>query len=188
MRKILDALYRGSGALAALFLLAICLIVLAQVGANIASAAYKALTGEAIGLVIPSYAEFAGFFLAASTFLGLAYALNAGAHIRVSLVIQNFHGRTRQLIELWCVLIGAVFSGYFAWYTVGLVMESYEFGDLSTGMVPVPLWIAQVPMALGLIILTVAFIDSFFTLLAGRIPPYAHDEQDTADEAVLHGE
>ncbi len=188
MRKFLDALYRGSGALAAMFLLAICLIVLAQVGANIVSAAYKALTGEAIGLVIPSYAEFAGFFLAASTFLGLAYALNSGAHIRVSLVIQNFHGRSRQIVELWCVIVGGVFSGYFAWYTVGLVLESYEFGDLSPGMVPVPLWIVQVPMALGLIILTIAFVDSFFTLLAGRMPPYERDDPDTADEAVLHGE
>lgn len=168
MRQALDRLYLASGVLAAVFLLAIVAIVLAQVMANAVDAVSRALTGEAIGLVIPSYAEFAGFFLAASSFLALAYSLRAGAHIRVTLVLQHVGPRWRRLAEAWCAAAGAAMAGYFAWYTVLLVLESLRFGDVSPGMVPVPLWVPQTAMALGLIVLTVALVDGFVGVLRGR--------------------
>ena len=88
LRRALDALYRLSGALAALFLVAICAIVLLQVGANCIDKIAEWTTGAPIGLVVPSYAEFAGFFLAASSFLALAWTLRHGGHIRVSLFVR----------------------------------------------------------------------------------------------------
>jgi len=172
MRKALDLVYRGSGILAATFLAAICLIVLAQVVANIIDAVAGWLTGSPIGLVIPSYAEFAGFFLAASSFLALAYALRAGAHIRVNLLIRHFSTGPRRGAELWCTGAGAVMAGYFAWYTVLLTAESLQYNDLSPGMIPVPLWIPQTAMAAGLIVLTIALVDSFVEVLRGRTPSY----------------
>lgn len=177
MRSTLDRLYRASGILAAIFLAAICVVVLLQVGANLIDEIAEWITGEPIGLVVPSYAEFAGFFLAATSFLALAYTLRAGGHIRVLLVIQHLPGRPRRLAELWCLGLGATCAGYFAVYTLFLVGESYGFGDLSFGMVPVPLWIPQTAMALGLVILTIALIDEFFSVLFGAAPTYASAEE-----------
>ena len=77
MRRLLDLIYRASGAVAALFLVAICVVVLLQVGANLIDALIKLFGGEPLGLVIPSYAEFAGFFLAGSSFFALAYTLRS---------------------------------------------------------------------------------------------------------------
>ena len=182
MRAILDWLYRASGAVAAFFLVAICVVVLLQVGANLIDALIKAFGGEPIGLVIPSYAEFAGFFLAASSFLALAYTLRAGAHIRVELVLQRFGIGARRLAELWCVAVSAGVSMYFTWYTVGLVLESIEFGDLSPGIVPVPLWIPQAAMALGLAVLSIALLDELVRQLRGRAPGYAQSEAAGAAE------
>ncbi len=178
MRKALDLLYRASGAAAATFLAAICLIVLVQVGANLTDKLVGWITGEPIGLVVPSYAEFAGFFLAASSFLALAYTLRTGGHIRVVLIIQNLGGRPRRLVELWCLAVAALLVGYFALYTFFLVAESLTFGDLSFGMVAVPLWLPQMTMALGLLVLTVALVDEFVAVLRGRRPSY----QDAATE------
>lgn len=174
MRKILDHLYRGSGVVAAVFLAAICVVVLLQVGANVIDALASWLLGHSFGLVVPSYAEFAGFFLAGTSFLALAYTLRCGAHIRVSMIIQTLSTAQRRFVEIWCAGLGAVLSAYFAVYTVGLVVESIEFGDVSPGMVALPLWIPQVPMAIGLIVLTVALVDEFFEALAGREPSYVH--------------
>ena len=67
VRKLLDGLYLLSGIAGAGFLAAIALIVLAQVSLNIVDKISELLTGEAVGLVIPSYADFTGFFLAASS-------------------------------------------------------------------------------------------------------------------------
>jgi TRAP-type C4-dicarboxylate transport system permease small subunit len=182
MRAFLDWLYRASGAVAAFFLVAICTVVLLQVGANLIDALIKAFGREPIGLVIPSYAEFAGFFLAASSFLALAYTLRAGGHIRVELVLQRFGTRGRRAAEIWCVAASAAVSIYFAWYCARLVLESIEFGDVSPGIVPVPLWIPQSTMALGLAVLAIALLDELVSLIRGGAARYAQAAAPGASE------
>lgn len=172
MRRALDRLYQASGVLGALFLVAICGIVLAQVGANVIDALASWVTGSPIGLVIPSYADFAGFFLAASSFLALPYALRHGSHIRVTLLIQGLPDGVRRWFEVWCALLGAAMAGFAAWYMVSLVAESWRFGDVSPGLVAVPLWLPQSGMALGLIVLAVALVDDMIAALRGRTPSY----------------
>ena len=172
MRGALDLLYRASGILAAAFLAAIFLVVLLQVVANLIDEIAEWVVGEPIGLVVPSYAEFAGFFLAASSFLALAYTLRAGGHIRVSLIVQHLVGARRRLVELWCSGAAASLSAYFAYFTIRLVHESFEFEDMSFGMIPIPLWLPQTGMALGLVILTIALIDEFVCVLKGKEPSY----------------
>lgn len=188
MRRYLDLLYRGSGALAAMFVAAIATVTLAQVAANAYNAGSKWLFGQPGVLLVPSYAEFGGFFLASASFLALAYTLRVGGHIRVSLVIRHLGGAPRRWVELWCISAGAIVAGYFTWYMTSLMFESIEFGDLSIGMIPVPLWIPQLSMVLGLAILTIAFIDEFFHTLAGGEPVYAASEGKDLTEQTLEGD
>ncbi|NNK14741.1 MAG: TRAP transporter small permease, partial [Desulfofustis sp.] len=89
MRKFLDSLYLASGWAAAFFIAAICSLVVAQVCLNLIDRISGLITGTAIGLTIPSYADFTGFFLAAASFLALAHTLRQGAHIRVTLLISH---------------------------------------------------------------------------------------------------
>lgn len=178
MRKYLDHLYQTSGILGAGFLAAICLIVMLQVGANMIDSLFRAVTGEPLGLLVPSYSEFTGFFLVAASFLALAYSLRAGSHIRVSLIIRNLGGKPRQFVELWCAGSGAIFSAFFAWHTVLMVIDSYKFDDISYGMISVPIWIPQSGMALGLIILTIALVDEVVTVLKGETPAYEQGDKD----------
>jgi len=176
MRRLLDWIYGASGALAAAFLVAICIVVLLQVGCNLIDALIKLAGGSPIGLVIPSYAEFAGFFLAASSFLALAHSLRAGAHIRVLVVLDRLPAGARRTMEYLCLVFAGATSGYFAWFTVSLVAESLEYNDVSPGIVPVPLWLPQAAMALGLVILTIAFLDDLVALARGGRPGYAAAE------------
>ena len=188
LRRILDHLYRGSGALAAFFLCAIAIVVLLQVGANVANDITKWLTGTRGGLLVPSYADFGGFFLAATSFLALAYTLRVGGHIRVSLVLQHLGARSRRVAEFWSVSAGAFIAGFFTWYTIGLARESLEFDDRSTGIVSMPLWVPQAVMAMGLLILTIALVDEFVGLCRGRRPVYVADEDTSLTEQTLKGE
>jgi len=171
-RKALDALYLASGGLAALFLFGICAIAVGQVGANIWNALSKVMTGQSAGWVIPSYSEIGGFFLAAATFLALAYTLRRGAHIRVTLAIRHLSGRRRGVLELWCVFLAGCFSSYATFYVIRLVVESIEFGDVSVGIVPIPLYVPQLSLAIGLVVLTVALIDEYVSILRGNKPTY----------------
>ncbi len=148
MRKLLDALYAACGVAAAGFLGAIFVIVLLQVGANALDFVVSLLTGFPVGLVVPSYAEIAGFFLAAALFLALPYVLRHGAHIRVTLVLMHLPRSMQVVMSVVVCLVGAAVSAYFAWYAWALVLDSHDFGDLSPGLVPVPLWIPQIPIAM----------------------------------------
>jgi TRAP-type C4-dicarboxylate transport system permease small subunit len=187
MRKSLDALYHGSGVLAGVFLVAIGIVVMLQVGANAVDAAIRMLTGEARGLLIPSYTDFTGFFLAASSFLALAYTLRSGGHIRVAMALHRATPRVRRAIEIWCAGCGLLLTGYATWFALLLVLESYQFGDMSTGMISVPLWIPQLAMLAGLAVLTVAFLDQFVTVARGGLPAYLEDERETERLAAAGG-
>jgi len=172
MRRFLDGVYQGSGALAAFFLAAICIIATAQVAGTILDNLFKWMTGAPIGLGIPSYADFGGLFLAATTFFALAYTFRSGSHIRVTLLIQRLTGKRRLAVELWCVFAASCFSAYVTYYMGTLVFDSVEFGDTSHGLVPIKLWIPQLSLLLGMVILTVALIDEYFSILRGNQPNY----------------
>lgn len=180
MRKVLDTLYRLGGGLAAFFIVAIVVVVLAQVCLNATDKVMAALGMGAIGLTIPSYAEFTGYFLAASTFLALAYTLRGGGHIRVTLAIGFMPRRLRRMAEALALAVAAIMTGFAAWHMILYVLESWSYGDMSSGMVPVPLWIPQSPLALGLAILTIALVDDLVEILRGRAPSF-----DGKDESLL---
>lgn len=176
MRRYLDRLYSLSGYIAAFFLCAIFAIVITQVGLGLVDQIIRWLTGKGYGLQIPSYSRFSGYFLAAATFFALAHTFKSGSHIRVSLLVQHLPGGIRRWVEVWCCSVAAVLAGYFTLKIFSLVQESYRFNDVSGGMIPVPLWIPQSSMVIGLAILTLAIVDEGLRILFGKQPSYQESE------------
>ena len=156
MRTVLDRLYLAAAWVAAAAIFAIALLVSAQVLLNFATR----VLGLGLPSSIPSYADFSGFLLAAATFLALPWTLRSGGHIRVSLLTRRVTGRARALLEVAVLAVAAALVGWIGWYLVLLVGESLHYGDVSSGMIPVPLWLPQGVMTLGMGLLLVALIDS----------------------------
>lgn len=166
MRAVLNAVYKGSGLLAGFFLVAIAVMSLIQI------------CGRLLGIAASSYDEFAGYCMAASSFLGLAWTLRCNETIRMTIVVNHAKGGTRRALEIACLAIAVAMTGFFAWSSVAMVWTSYTLNDVSQGLVPVKLWIPQAGMALGLVILLVAFVDDLLVVLTGRPASY---EQAAAD-------
>jgi len=169
MRRFLDGLYIFSGALSGLFIVAITLVILVQI------------VSRWVGFIVPSTDDLSGFFLAASSFLGLAYTLKKGGHIRVSLVIQRLSHRQRHSQELLVLVVGSSLAILMSWHLGYMVYESWVFEDVSVGYLPIPLWIPQSSMALGIIIFNIALIDELIGVMGGKRPCY----QDHEDELNL---
>jgi len=190
MRRYLDFLYKASGWFGACCIGAICLLVVCQVMMNLTDRISTLLTGTAIGLTIPSYADFTGFLLAAASFMALSYSLREGAHIRVSLIISRLPEKLHRPVEIWCSLFALSISIYFSWYTAKLTHESFVYNDLSPGMIAVPIWIPQTALLLGLIILSIALMDELVTVLRGKMPSYVEKgemllaEENNKDQPV----
>ncbi len=179
IRGMLDRLYRLSGAVAAGFLVLICVLVSVQVVLNLITKIF----GTSMALTIPSYAEFAGFFLAAASFLALAYTLNRGGHIRVTLVLQFLPERGRLVLEVLGLLLCGATAFYATWYMGRLTHESFRFGDMSPGIIAVPIWIPQTALVIGLAIFTLALFDlAVRTMREGKVVLVSHGYEDQGDD------
>jgi TRAP-type C4-dicarboxylate transport system permease small subunit len=170
MRAALELLYKTSGLAAGFFLVAIGALTAVQI------------VGRLAGFAAYSFDDFAGFSMAASSFLGLAYTLRVNEHIRMTLVVHHTRPALRRAIELASLAIATSLVGLFAWFACDMTLTSYDLHDVSQGLVPVPLWIPQSGMALGLVVLAVAFIDDLVAALRGRPTSYASAEAARAAE------
>jgi TRAP-type C4-dicarboxylate transport system permease small subunit len=79
-------------------------------------------------------------------------------------------------MELWSLAAACALAGLFAWYSVKLSIGSYQFNDISTSNDATPLWIPQIAMAVGAIILLIAFLDDLVMELRGTRVQLTSDE------------
>ena len=173
MRKILDGLYDISGAIAAALTAMICLLVTAQVVLNLVTK----IGGASVSMTIPSYADFAGFLLAASSFLALAYTFRRGGHIRVSLLLGKMgEGRLRFSAEVIALLLCSITAVFATYYMAHLLGESYQFGDKSTGIVSISIWIPQLTLVIGLAIFSISLLDVLIQTIRQGAPVITNHE------------
>ena len=173
MRNFLDGLYRVSAFLSAASMMLIATIVAVQIGFRIANAVYFKVVGENLGWLVPSSAEFVGFLMVATSFMGLAYTLRKNGHIRVSILLNSVPKNLHRIFELICLGLGTLFTGYIFYHTVFFVLDSYVYDELSHGIVAVPLFIPQLFMLFGLLVVFIAFFDDFVSFIMGREVSYS---------------
>ncbi|MGY9053673.1 MAG: TRAP transporter small permease [Rhodobacterales bacterium] len=182
--RYLDKVYPASGALAAICMVLILLIIVMQMIARWSSVSFQGST------------EFAGYAMAATSFFAFAYALNNGAHIRVSIVL-NINNFTRRWVDAFAMLIASIIATYFARYAVKTNFMSDMLNDRTQGMdqvpewlltlvsmfgtwptkwgelwsqsgsewVYTPVWLPQLPMSIGTTLLAIALWDNLYRLL-----------------------
>jgi TRAP-type C4-dicarboxylate transport system permease small subunit len=164
VRKALDGLYDAAGYLAAFFMVGILAMVLASV------------VGRMVGFKLRGSDAYAGYCMAASGFLAMAHTLKRGEHIRVMLFLERFGGKLRRPLDLWSHVAGIFFCAVLSYFSVRLAWQSHTFNDISQGNDATPLWIPQIAMALGAIVLLIAMVDDFVLLLRKRSLATASDE------------
>ena len=147
LRKVLDRLYDTAAYGAAFFLVG----TLAMIALGIA--------GRLLNWYVPGTDAYAGYCMAASGFLALAHTLKRGEHIRVSLVLEHAGPRLRRVLELVSLAAATILALAFAWYSIRLTFQSWQFNDISTGNDATPLWIPELAMAIGTTVLLIAFAD-----------------------------
>ena len=170
MRRFLDFLYDAAAWAAALCMVGVLAMVLTSI------------LGRQFHFHLPGTDAYAGYSMAAASFLALAHTLKKGEHIRVTLLIGRLGGGTRRVLEMWSLSVAVLLSGLFAFYACRLVWQSHAFNDMSTSNDATPLWIPQLAMAVGTVLLFVALVDEWVLELRGR---RAHDMHS---EEALHNE
>jgi TRAP-type C4-dicarboxylate transport system permease small subunit len=158
VRRALDALYDGAAWLAALFMIGTLAMVLAGI------------VGRLLDWFIPGTDAYAGYCMAGAGFLALAHTFRRGEHIRVTLVLEHLHGPARRRLERFALAVATLLAVAFAFYSVRLAWQSYDFHDISTANDATPLWIPQITMAVGAVVLAIAFVDELVQAARGGRP------------------
>lgn len=171
LRRALDFLYTACAVAAAAFMVLILTVILAQ------------SIGRQFGVVVPSANEVAGFAFAAVVFLALAPTFRAGGHIRVSLLLQALGPGPRRWVEVFCLAVAIALAAFLTIYLGRTALGSFDYGDVSPGLLRIPLWIPQAAMVAGIGVFGIALVDALVAVLAGRTPP--HLVAHPADEAPV---
>jgi TRAP-type C4-dicarboxylate transport system permease small subunit len=165
MRRFLDRLYGAAAYLAALFL--VCTLSMVVLG----------IAGRLLAFQVRGTDAYAGYFMAGAGFLALAHTLMRGEHIRVSLVLEHVGPRARRVLERVSLSAASTLSLAFAYYSVRLAWQSYALHDISTGNDATPLWLPQLGMAAGTVLLAIAFIDLLAQDIAGTRMAASPDDE-----------
>lgn len=165
-RRALDFLYQASGALAALSLAGICVVMLVQA------------LGREVGFLIRGADDITAWLCAAASFFALGHTFRAGELVRMGLVIDRLGPAARRRAELVALLVTALCAGYMAWAVVAFVYDSWKFDEVAQGLIRIPIWIPQLSLVLGVLIFLVAVLDELSAVLRHRKPAYQVAEEE----------
>lgn len=163
LNRLLNGLFKLGLVLAATSLTMIGVLILAQI------------VGRWFGIIVPSAEDFTGYLLVSVLFYGLAYSFRHNSHIRVVLLLDRL-GRHRRYAEVFGLTLMLGLSAYLTIAFARFVLETHAFGDVSTGMVAVPLWIPQSSMVFGMALFCLAILEDWLRSLRGQTPSYVSAE------------
>ncbi len=152
LRFFLDKLYLGAAYIAAFGLLMILLVIVYNMVARWTGSTAMGATA------------YAGYAMATSAFLAMAYTLNQDGHIRVKMLLSKL-GKYKKWGERWCYGMGSLLSIYYFYYAARGAHFSYILNDISQQDDAWPMWIPQMTMVIGTLILAIAFVDRFYQVI-----------------------
>ncbi len=160
MRKFFDRLFDVTGAIAGTFVFVIF-------AAMIITSSMRML-----GLNTGGSEDLISWLTAAAAFFGMAHAFKHGDFVRVELLLSKMRPPRRRFFEILTLAVGSFFTGYIAYSVSAYVWDSYKFKDLSQGLIVVPIWVPQLSIVIGSVLLCMAFVDELFRVIAGSKPSY----------------
>ena len=156
LRRALNATYDAAAALAAVFMVLLLVMVLLSI------------LSRQLHFNVPGIDAYAGYMMAATGFLALAHTLKKGEHIRVTLLIGSLRGAWKRGFEIWALFAASLLAMLAAFYSCKLAWQSYTFHDISTSNDATPLWIPELTMAIGTVVLAIAFVDELVLEMRGE--------------------
>jgi TRAP-type C4-dicarboxylate transport system permease small subunit len=160
-RRVLDALYAACAGLAALSLLGIFLVMMAQV-------ALREMQRQ-----LPGADDITAYLCVATTFFALAATFRRGELIRVGMVLDRLPPRPRRAAEAAVLALAALLTGTILWFTAQDVLFAHEIEEVAQGTVAFPLWVPKLAMPIGSGLLLVAILDELVAVAwRGEKPGY----------------
>ncbi|WP_320171078.1 TRAP transporter small permease [Maridesulfovibrio sp.] len=109
--------------------------------------------------------EYGGYALVFLILTGLAYTLRENGLIRINLLTSHFSENGKRVADIISGIIGVCITAFALKYTVMMVYETWDLEMTADTIAETPLWIPQLAIPIGLILLLLQLI----AFIAGRI-------------------
>ena len=116
-------------------------------------------------------AEYTGYLLIMISFVGAAYALKAGSHVRVDIVIRYLPRRLHAWIQVVTDIISLGCMGLLFWYMWDMAYSNLVRGVLSSTPMETPLGIIQMLLPLGALLFILTLLVEFAKSLRAATSP-----------------
>jgi len=163
----IDALSRACGYLAAVLVLGIAALILAEIFCR-----------TALNVSLSFAWEYAAYFFAVSIFLAAAFALRTGGYVRVMLLSQSVPPRLAYWLDVAATVAGTMIAGVLAWALTAFAAKSWVSGSTSPTIDETPLVYPQAAMAFGAALLTLQLVARAVRLFVGEPPEDEEAKQD----------
>lgn len=178
MRRFFDGVYSAALVAACLAMVAIGLMVGAQILGRLADRVLLAMGAQPWGLAIPGLSEFGGFLFVGAAVLALPATLREGGHVRVTLLAGVLKGLAGRIVAALVLALALALALFAAWNLGVQALDSWQFNTRSFGMVRTPLWGPQAVLALGFALLALAVLDELIAILRGGTAAYQTAEAE----------
>jgi len=131
---------------------------------TIAEIALRTLFNRPTNVVV----EFAGYGLAAMTYLALSDAMRAGSLVRVNVLLNVMPAGIRRALDAFCVLNALLITIFLAWYVWFDMRRSYVREFQTESIVPLPAWLPPTALLVGLIVFAVDLVLHLVLILRGE--------------------
>lgn len=109
--------------------------------------------------------EMVGYLLVTLVMAGAAEAMRRGDHIAIDLASSRLNGLPLMFFKLFSYFAVLAFASLLAVSAYETVLFSYDFGSYSNGYLEAPMWIPQLPILIGSILLGLVALGEIISLL-----------------------
>lgn len=158
LRGTLEAISQALFWLVALIVPAMALIV-----------TYEVVVRYVFGRPTIWVSEIASYMLVAVAFLGASWTLKRGGHIRMDLLVEIGGPRIQAASNIAMFAVAALVSAALAWTGWKMAYANYTFGWNASTLLSTPLWIPQMLIPVGSVMLLAQSLIGLADTMSGRL-------------------
>ncbi|MBR0090802.1 MAG: TRAP transporter small permease [Lachnospiraceae bacterium] len=126
--------------------------------------------------------EYILYFVVWAMFLGASTAMKRKSHIRLELFIDKLPKKARKVVDTFDYFLVLIFSIFFIVSGIGVVVDSYTHGYVSTSLAKTPIWIPQLILPISGVLFTIRSIENIVTQFKRESPEDAEDKTTEIEE------
>lgn len=120
----------------------------------------------ALNKPLPATVEIGSIILPWIAFLGFAYALAQGVHVRLTLLTGRLSPRTRLRFDIFASIVGLAFFAavtYFGWLKF---WDSFVIREVMLAAILVPWWVGKMAFPIGMFLISLQFLSTLLLSLS----------------------